>query len=539
MRISNWAKQYCTQSSELMLLFEPKLDFLCQSKALVNLLSHSAIDLHAFFKALNEDQYQSPNLSSLSLQLDSVTCIDNLYCYQFSQLSADEQDWKQFANTMAKLHTVIQRVSQAESLDKLYQQAILEAQQHLFIDRLAILLLDKNKNEMVGTWGTDEDGNVKDETEFRGPIPDSPWVTLTLDSKEHVEVWDNVDLLYYGKIVGKGWNAMAAIWDGDTAVGWIACDNLINKRPMQPWLKEIIGQFAQALGHTIVRFNNMKKLKEINDNLEYLVEKRSSQLTEKVELLERTQDELVESEKLASLGGLVAGVAHEVNTPIGIGVTASSHLVHKTQEINNDYLNKTMKKSQLEEYFSCANESGEIIQDNLMRASELVKSFKQLAVEQTIDSSSEVPIKVLVDNIQKSFQHQLKNRPINFINHIDEAILFYFCPGKLNQIITNLVNNSLLHAFESDRSGTIEITASLENKNLHICYFDTGCGVKDEILQKLFEPFFTTRRGSGGTGLGLNIVYNIIKKSDGKIELSHAKPSGLQFDIILPAKVTQ
>lgn len=538
MSISSWAKKYCTQSSELMLLFEPKLDFFCQSKALVNLLSHYTIDIRTVFKDLNEAQYQSPNLSSLSLQLESVTCIDNLYCYQFSQLSVAQQDWKKFADTMAQLHTVIQRISQSESLDKLYQQAILEAQQHLFIDRLAILLLDKDNNEMIGTWGTDEDGNVKDETQFRGKIPDSPWVALTLDSKEHVEVWDNVDLLYYGKVVGKGWNAMAAIWDGDTAIGWIACDNLINKRPMQSWLKEIIGQFGQALGHTIVRFNNMKKLKEVNDNLESLVEERSSQLREKVALLEKTQDELVESEKLASLGGLVAGVAHEVNTPIGIGVTASSHLVHKTQEINNNYLNKTMKKSQLEAYFSCAIESGEIIQDNLMRASDLVKSFKQLAVEQSIESSTEVPLKALVDNIQKSFQHQLKNRPIKFINHIDEALQFYFCPGKLNQIITNLVNNSLLHAFEPDSAGTIEITASIENKDLHLCYFDTGCGVKAELLQKLFEPFFTTRRGKGGTGLGLNIVYNIVKKSEGKIELSHATPSGLQFDITLPPKET-
>ncbi|MCP5077500.1 MAG: HAMP domain-containing histidine kinase, partial [Psychromonas sp.] len=196
-----------------------------------------------------------------------------------------------------------------------------------------------------------------------------------------------------------------------------------------------------------------------------------------------------------------------------------------------------MTKSQLEDYFHCASESGEIIQDNLMRAGDLVKSFKQLAVDQSIDSSLEVQLKDLVDNIQRSFQHQLKNRPITFINHIDTALCFYSCPGKLNQIITNLVNNSLLHAFESNKPGTIEIDAKIENSTLHICYFDTGSGVDKDILQKLFEPFFTTRRANGGTGLGLNIVYNIIKKLDGQIELSHLKPSGLQFDIILPMKV--
>ena len=537
MSISNWAKQYCTQSSELMLLYEPQLDFLCQSKTMINLLSHHSESMPQFLKNLTSEQYPNPNFTAFSLQLDKVSCIDNLYCYQFSQLANDEHSWKKFADTMAKLHSVIQRVSQATTLDDLYQQAILEAQKHLYIDRLAIFIFDREKNEMVGTWGTDEDGNVKDETSFRGAIPDSPWVELTLASKENVEIWNDIDLLYYNKVVGKGWNAMAAIWDGETPIGWIACDNLIHKRPMQPWLKEIIGQFGQALGHTIVRFNNLNKLKDINDNLEGLVEKRSEQLNEKVQQLEKTQDELIESEKLASLGSLVAGIAHEVNTPIGIGITAASHLVQQSQKINTNYLNKSMKKSQLEEYFRCATESGEIIQDNLMRAGDLISSFKQLAVDQSIDSSSEVGLKELIDNIQKSFQHQFKNKPINFINHTENAVTFYSCPGKLNQIITNLVNNSLLHAFPSEQSGNIEITAKLQNNNLHLCYFDTGDGVDDKILQKLFEPFFTTKRGLGGTGLGLNIVYNIIKKLDGQVELSHVQPSGLKFDITLPIKV--
>ncbi|PKG39728.1 sensor histidine kinase [Psychromonas sp. Urea-02u-13] len=332
---------------------------------------------------------------------------------------------------------------------------------------------------------------------------------------------------------------MAAIWDGDTAIGWIACDNLIKKRPLQPWLKEIIGQLGQALGHSIVRFNNLKKLKDINDNLESLVEQRSSQLKDKISLLEKTQNELIESEKLASLGSLVAGIAHEVNTPIGIGITAASHLVVQTQSINEHYVNKTMKKSQLDDYFHCAIESGEIIQDNLMRAGDLVKSFKQLAVDQSIDTSLDIDLKELIDNIKKSFQHQFKNKPIQFINHIDSALCIYSCPGKLNQIITNLVNNSLLHAFQSNLKGTIEIKAHIDKKTLHICYFDTGTGVENDALAKLFEPFFTTKRGKGGTGLGLNIVYNIIKKLDGQVALSHVKPSGLKFDITLPIKVTK
>ncbi|MCK6262960.1 HAMP domain-containing histidine kinase [Vibrio sp. ZSDE26] len=540
MSVSSWAEKYCSECSTLMLLYQPELSYICKSKGLTAELSRGSLSISSFLTNLSPAQLANPDFGDFSLYLERSYCIENVYCYHLQRISSSEdQSWELFANTMSKLHEVMLRLSQAPTLDDLYQQAIIEAQQHLFIDRLAILLLDTETNEMIGTWGTDEDGNVKDENAFRGPIPDAPWVELTLASKEHVEVWDNVDLLYYNKVVGKGWNAMAAIWDGDTPIGWIACDNLIKKRPMQPWLKEILGQYGQALGHTIVRFNNLKKLKDINDNLETLVAERSSQLQEKVEQLEKAQDELVESEKLASLGGLVAGVAHEVNTPVGIGVTAASHLVEEAKEISKQYQNKTMKKSDLEGYFEYTLDSGQLIQDNLLRASDLIKSFKQLAVEQTVDSIFEVNLFELVNNIQNSFHHQFKNRPITFINHIEKTIVFRACSGKLNQIITNLVNNSLIHAFDSEIKGTIEVKASIENGGLHLCYLDTGNGVDDETLQQLFEPFFTTKRGHGGTGLGLNIVYNIVKKLDGQIESSHVKPTGLQFDIFLPTEVNE
>jgi signal transduction histidine kinase len=538
MTIPSWAEQYCSQNGELMLLYDPENGYVCKSNGLKIDLSRRNLSMTEFLRSLKPSQYMTPDFSEFSLHLDKVSIVDNIYCYEFSHFHIEsEQSWQMFANTMSKLHEVMLRLSQVETLDELYKQSIVEAQRHLFIDRLAILLLDSNTNEMVGTWGTDEDGNIKDETSFRGPIPNSPWVEHTLANQDHVEVWDNVDLLYYNKVVGKGWNAMAAMWDGEKAIGWITCDNLIHKRPMQPWLKEIIGQYGQALGHAIVRFNNLAKLKSINDNLERLVSERSAQLSEQVSLLEQAQEELVESEKLASLGGLVAGVSHEVNTPIGIGVTASSHLVHQTKHLKTLYDSQKIKKSDLDSYIECALESGEIIQDNLMRASELIKSFKQLAVDQSFESIMFVNIKDLVDNIGASFNHKIKKKPIQYINHIDAHLACKICSGKLNQILTNLVSNTLLHAFENTSKGTIEINANIEGDSLYIQYFDSGAGVSDETLSKLFEPFFTTKRGQGGTGLGLNIIYNILKKMGGKIEATHREPSGLKFDIQLPIEV--
>lgn len=538
MSISTWAEKYCLDSDSLLLLFNPDADYVCESKPLQQELSRGSVNLSEFLSNLPASEYLAPDFSQFSLQVESVKCIEGLYCYQLSRAILDEgESWQKFADTLSKLHDVMLRLSKAESLESLYKQAIVEAQQHLYLDRLAILLLDPETNEMVGTWGTDEEGNVKDETAFRGPIPDAPWVELTLASKDHVEVWDNVDLLYYNQVVGKGWNAMAAMWDGDKPIGWIACDNLINKRPIQPWLKEIIGQFGQSLGHAIVRYKYLQELKAINENLESLVEERSSQLKEQVQLLEKAQEDLVESEKLASLGGLVAGVSHEVNTPLGIGVTAASHLVEESRYITKLYQEQTLKKSDLEGFFEYTLDSGKILQDNLMRASELVKSFKQLAVDQSIDATFDINMKDLVDNIQNSFHHKFKKRPITFVNHIRNDVIFRACSSTLNQILTNLVNNSLVHAFEEETEGSVEIDAKLDDDKLHICYFDTGVGVSDDILGRLFEPFFTTKRGKGGTGLGMNIIYNIVKKLGGQIELSHVSPSGLQVDIYLPAEV--
>ena len=260
-----------------------------------------------------------------------------------------------------------------------------------------------------------------------------------------------------------------------------------------------------------------------------------ARLRETLENLKRTQAELVESEKMASLGGLVAGVAHEINTPVGVGLTASTHLRHVTEGVALAFSEGKLKRSDLEKYISDADETSLILEANLRRASDLIRSFKQVAVDQTGDTVREFPLDAYVDEVLTSLQPKFKNTNYKIETGIDPNIVVVTNPGAISQTLTNLVVNSLVHGFEGRDEGTIEITAQLEGDNVHIRYTDDGVGMNDETARRVFEPFFTTKRGKGGSGLGMHILYNLVTQSlGGTATCKSTQGSGATFDIIIP-----
>lgn len=282
-------------------------------------------------------------------------------------------------------------------------------------------------------------------------------------------------------------------------------------------------------------------LEEQNKNLENTVNLRTQELHKQNEALsntlvelEQAQSKLIESEKMASLGNLVAGISHEVNTPIGVSVTAASHLHKETKTFGTKFDNGELTKSGFIKYMNLASETSEIILANLERASTLIQSFKQIAVDQTSDTRSTFKLKEHLDMLIVSLRPTYKTLPIN-INLIGDEVIIECYPGLLNQIITNLIINSIKHGLDNGKQG--EISVSIKNKEEHIIIIvaDNGIGISDEIKGKVFDPFFTTQRGSGGSGLGLNIVYNIVtQKLHGEIHLEDNLPSGVKFVISLP-----
>lgn len=455
--------------------------------------------------------------------------------FVFDALDQGESNWRQFVTTMKTMSGINLRLSQIADLDQLIQQAIQEAQQHLYIDRLGVLIIDGE--QMCGTWGTNEEGQLEDCRPFRKSIPDVPWVAETLANREHVACWDDVDLVFKGKIVGKGWNAMAGLWNGDQCIGWIACDNLIHKRPMQPWLLEIVAHFGQMLGHLIARREHTHQLQKLNNELETRVQQRTEELNQKIELLQKTQHELIQQEKLASLGKLVAGVAHEINTPIGVAVTAASHLELQCEQQQQAFQQQQVTKSGLELFLQQSQDTSKMILLNLERANELIRSFKQLAVEQLQDDAVNFQLLLLLQNLAFSYQHELRPRQVALTLDCPEELHIYAVPGQFNQIVTNLINNSLRHGFVT-RGGEIRIQVERQSTRLVVRYQDNGSGVDEHQLKSIFEPFYTTQRQQGGTGLGLNIVFNLVHSMQGHISAKCLQP-GLSFELLLPCTFTE
>jgi signal transduction histidine kinase len=269
--------------------------------------------------------------------------------------------------------------------------------------------------------------------------------------------------------------------------------------------------------------------------LEQKVAERTAELSQALAHLKATQAQLIESEKMASLGGLVAGVAHEINTPIGIGVTAASTLATQTENAATAYNNKQLKGSALTAYFDTALRSSRLILHNLERVSELVQSFKQVAVDQThLNRRRFVVNKYLQDTLLNLKPH-LKQASHQILVHGEEDLELNSYPGALAQIVTNLVMNSLRHAYPDGKAGTLRFDLTKESDRLIIEYGDDGCGIPPEHLGKIFEPFFTTARAQGGTGLGLHIVYNLVtQKLQGTIHVHSEVGVGTRFVLSLP-----
>jgi DNA-binding LacI/PurR family transcriptional regulator/signal transduction histidine kinase len=256
-----------------------------------------------------------------------------------------------------------------------------------------------------------------------------------------------------------------------------------------------------------------------------------------LETLKQTQDQLVQSEKMAALGGLVAGVAHEINTPVGVSVTAASYLDEKNNEIVKLFESGKLKKVDMEKYINTMMETIKILLINLERASNLVKSFKQIAVDQSREEKRSFHIKDYIGEVLLSLNPKLKRTKHKIILNCEDNIKIYASPGGVSQIITNLVVNSLVHAFDDNDEGILTISITRENSEIVIEYSDNGRGINEHDIKKIYDPFFTTKRGKGGTGLGLNIVYNIVTNEyKGSIKCKSIHGKGTSFIIRIPGE---
>lgn len=254
--------------------------------------------------------------------------------------------------------------------------------------------------------------------------------------------------------------------------------------------------------------------------------------------LKHAQSQLVESEKMASLGSLVAGISHEINTPLGVARTSGSYVEDSIKQMELAFREGTLTKNEMTNFIDTFNDGIKLMNVNLMRASELMTSFKQVSADQSYDESRDFNLYDYLQETLYTLKPNLKRYQVSIILDCDENIIIHSLPGALSQVFTNLIMNSLIHAYEPSDNGSIRIEVKQEDDKIEMVYSDDGAGMSEDVAKKIFDPFFTTKRGNGGTGLGMHIIYNIVThKLQGKIDVHSQLGKGSKFIIKIPSKL--
>jgi signal transduction histidine kinase len=281
----------------------------------------------------------------------------------------------------------------------------------------------------------------------------------------------------------------------------------------------------------VFRENAIAKRKT-EDELRASKEKAESALLE----LNTAQQNLIDAERLAALGGLVAGVAHEVNNPIGISLTVASSFARRAEMFESELKTEQLRRSKLDEFVKTSRDAAQQLVANLQRAGELIQSFKQVAVDRSHAERRQFSLGEATDQIVASLRPVLKKAAITLAVDVPEGLLIDGYPGSYGQILTNLFLNAANHAFVNGRTGTITISARARGSDdVEIIFADNGAGMTPDVQRQAFDPFFTTRRNEGGTGLGLHIVYNLVTQQlGGRMMLESRLGQGTTFRIIMP-----
>jgi signal transduction histidine kinase len=293
--------------------------------------------------------------------------------------------------------------------------------------------------------------------------------------------------------------------------------------------------FESAAKGEQIRRESLETITQQNLELENRVEERTRELKKALEELEATQEELIRNEKLAGLGALVAGVAHELNTPIGNALIVASSMkdLNRTFE---DAVKEGLRKSVLDEYIQHNNDSTMSIERNLNRAAELISSFKQVATDQSSSQRRLFDLPEILHELRVTMMPNLTRNNITLEENLCPSLKMDSYPGALTQVLMNLVSNAVTHAFGDQENRVISITCDAKTSDIALINIsDNGDGIEAEHLGKLFDPFFTTKLGQGGSGLGLNIVYNIVTGLlGGKITVESSPGKGAKFIIEIP-----
>lgn len=308
------------------------------------------------------------------------------------------------------------------------------------------------------------------------------------------------------------------------------------------WFRLLAVVLTGLMIYLAVRLQNLR-IRRRSEQLQSMVAARTAELSAAKEAAEKAlsqlsgaQRELVSREKLASLGQLVAGVAHEINTPVGVALTASSFLGERCEALSESLQSGKLQRRDLDDFVVQTREAARMIDDNLGRASDLVRNFKQVSVDRSSDDRRRFDLSGCLKAVVSSLELTWKRRPVELELSLEAEVEMDSYPGALGQVVSNLIQNALTHAYATGASGTMRLsTRLLDAETVRIQFSDDGRGISEAALERIFEPFYTTRRSQGGSGLGLHIVFNLVHSQlGGRIRAEGNPEQGMSFDLDLP-----
>lgn len=268
--------------------------------------------------------------------------------------------------------------------------------------------------------------------------------------------------------------------------------------------------------------------------------RRKAEAEEALTKLRQAQETLVQAEKLASLGALVGGVAHEINTPVGIALSCASHLADATTHMRKLFEADDIGVEDFERYMETAADTTQLILGNCERAAALIRSFKQVAVDRTSAERRRFELASYIGETLASLKPRIRQAGHQVDIDCPSGLMVEGYPGALSQVLTNFVMNSIVHGYDEGQSGHLSITVDQPSPELvRLVYADDGRGIAEEHRTRIFDPFFTTRRGAGGTGLGLHIVYNLVTGPlEGQLSVDSGAGQGTRFTLIFPRQAS-
>jgi signal transduction histidine kinase len=500
--------------------YTPEISFSLEDQALFSqIASHVAIALQSL-----------QNRDSLELAVKQRTTL----------LEHEIAERKHAEALQRALFEIAELSTSVEQINTLYASIHISITKLLFARNFVILRFHADSNEISIEYFVDETETIPTTSRFPLGVGLSSYVIRSKQAQLIDRARFN-QLIADRQIQGLG-NLQISSWMGAPMLVHEQIIGVIIIQSYDPGILytetdlNLLAYVANHVASALSRFDAELALRIAKHDLEL----QNSALSQALLALQEAQGELVRQEKMVSLGGLVAGIAHEINTPLGICVTATSHLAEELKLTRRELADNTLNEQGLLQFLDVLDQALGILDSNTQRAATLVRSFKQVAVDQSSDQLREFDLHDYLGEILRSLQPKFKGKKIDITLDCPGGIRVTSFPGALSQMLTNMLMNSLIHGFSAETPGKIHIVASLEDDQVCMEYSDDGNGMDVISLSKLFDPFYTTKRGQGGSGLGAHIIFNLITGAlKGSIQASSEVGHGLRYKLRFPRQLQQ